>query len=406
MGTEPMSKLKRRIFLGGGTLLLVALLLGGWLFYFLVLGPKIAIRHAEAFSFRRMSVAQLEEPGMYRFYFATNRKQQSESAAIKERFGNQRQERMTFGFFDTRIEPSLGIGMLVDPSDWLLNEEIEIRDIQLRKEPEVREMLKDRVQATPHRSLLILLHGFREGFASALQKTAFFGHVLDINSPILVFDWPGDQGSTLSGYRRAQQVARNSGAELAETITFAVNEVQPERIWIVANSMGGEVVVKAFKVLFQSGALKGAEDVIEEVVLTAPDVDRQELNERFKQEISALSQNMTVYVSSNDQALLMSRIVNQARRGGESTLDISNPDQFETARAFYDFTDDEDAEITLVDVTPVNRTRNFHNFSLETPEFFDDLFLRLSNQRDPESRPEYRVRTREGNVYWILTRAR
>ena len=89
---------------------------------------------------------------------------------------------MTFGFFDTRIEPSLGIGMLVDPSDWLLNEEIEIRDIQLRKEPEVREMLKDRVQATPHRSLLILLHGFREGFASALQKTAFFGHVLDINS--------------------------------------------------------------------------------------------------------------------------------------------------------------------------------------------------------------------------------
>ena len=135
---------------------------------------------------------------------------------------------------------------------------------------------------------------------------------------------------------------------------------------------------QGLQALFQSGALKGAEDVIEEVVLTAPDVDRKELNERFKQEISALSQNMTVYVSSNDQALLMSRIVNQARRSGESTLDISNPDQFETARAFYDFTDDEDAEITLVDVTPVNRTRNFHNFSLETPEFFDDLFLRLS----------------------------
>jgi hypothetical protein len=37
--------------------------------------------------------------------------------------------------------------------------------------------------------------------------------------------------------------------------------------------------------------------------------------------------------------------------------------------------------INVVDVTPVNRTRNFHNFSLETPEFFDDLFLRLTNPR-------------------------
>ena len=68
---------------------------------------------------------------------------------------------------------------------------------------------------------------------------------------------------------------------------------------------------------------------------------------------------------------------------------------------------DPDSElITLVDVTPVNRTRNFHNFSLETPEFFDDLFLRLTNPRPPRSRLLYRIQTPEGSVYWVLTRGR
>jgi hypothetical protein len=62
--------------------------------------------------------------------------------------------------------------------------------------------------------------------------------------------------------------------------------------------------------------------------------------------------------------------------------------------------------ITLVDVTPVNRTRNFHNFSLETPEFFDDLFLRLTNPHMPQSRLQYPVQTPEGTVYWVLTRGR
>jgi len=54
----------------------------------------------------------------------------------------------------------------------------------------------------------------------------------------------------------------------------------------------------------------------------------------------------------------------------------------------------------------VNRTRNFHNFSLETPEFFDDLFLRLTNEKAPRSRPIYQIKTPNGAVYSVLTRSR
>ena len=149
------------------------------------------------------------------------------------------------------------------------------------------------------------------------ELVVILGHVLDIDSPTLVFDWPGNQGSSLSGYRRALDVAQASGPDLAEILEIVVRDVQPERVWLVANSMGGQVVADAFSLLYQDADLADAETEIEDVVLTAPDVDHDEFDERFKQEINALTRHLTVYVSSNDRALLMSRIVNWSQRLGE-----------------------------------------------------------------------------------------
>ena len=265
------------------------------------------------------------------------------------------------------------------------------------------EQLRALVQQSPHRALLIVVHGFREAYASALRKTAFLGHVLDINAPVLLFDWPGNQGSSLSGYRQAHEVARASGAELARTLELVIREVQPERLWLMANSMGGQVVADAFSLLYQQQDLADAETEIEDVVLTAPDVSQEEFDQQFKREISALARNLTVYVSSNDRALLASRLINRGARRGESTL---SPNQFEEAVRLAELVAPGSELITLVDVTPVNRTRNFHNFSLETPEFFDDLFLRLTNRQTPRSRPIYHIKTPEGAVYSVLTRGR
>ena len=131
-----------------------------------------------------------------------------------------------------------------------------------------------------------------------------------------------------------------------------------------------------------------------------------EFNNQFKREIAALSRNLTVYVTSNDRALLSSRIINRENRLGESTLNTNNPDQSGAAAGVLDLVDPGSDLITLVDVTPVNRTRNFHNISLETPEFFDDLFLRLVNIDMPRSRPVYPIQISDGRVYWVLTRGR
>jgi len=373
---------------------------------FFQVSTRSALERAEAFRFRRMLVTKQGEQGAYRFFYVTNRRMEHPQGAVEERFGNEREAGLNFGWFDTDIEPSLGIGMLVDPTDWFQNEEIRLRDIRALEEDAFLDKLRGQVHASPHRSLLVNVNGFRERFPSALRKTAFLAHVLDINTPVLAFDWPGDQGSTPRGYRRAQRVARESGEELAGTLALIIREIQPERLWLVANSMGGEVVVNAFTMLSRETDLADSETEIENVVLTAPDVSHEDFGRQFRDEISILARNFTVYVSSNDRALLMSRVLNRERRLGESTVDPRNPDQSEEAAKAFELVEPGSDLVTLVDVTPVNRTRNFHNFSLETPEFFDDLFLRLTNSETPRTRLQYRVRTSSGAEYWVLTRGR
>ncbi|MBW2421549.1 MAG: alpha/beta hydrolase [Deltaproteobacteria bacterium] len=397
-----MTPFSRRFWIFGVPILLALLMLGA-LFQ---VSTRQALQRAEAFQFRRMLVTEQGDGGTFRFFYATNRRMEQEDGAVDGRFGNERGDELKFGRFDTDIEPSLGIGMLVNPTDWFQNEEIRLLDVRGLEQADFIDELREQVQASPHNSLLVNVNGFRERFPSALRKTAFLAHVLDINSPLLVFDWPGDQGSSPLGYQRAQRVARASGEELAQTLELIIREVQPERLWLLANSMGGEVVVHAFTLLRREADLADPQAEFEHVVLTAPDVGHEEFGRQFKDEISALTKSLTVYVSSNDRALLMSRILNRRRRLGESTVNPANPDQAEEAAKAFEMVEPNSELVTLVDVTPVNRTRNFHNFSLETPEFFDDLFMRLTNIDTPRTRLRYRVQTRGGAQYWVLTRGR
>jgi len=390
------------------SLIVIALLLlvitGMWFYQALYGSTGEALRRAENFLFTRMTVSQIGDRHNSRYFFITNRNKTNDKEILENRFGSERGAELEFGIFDASIEPSVGLGMFINPSEWFQTEEIIVSNTKSLQQEVFVEQLRELVAASPRRSLMIVVHGFRDRFSSALRKTVFVGHILDINSPVMVFDWPGDQGSSLRGYRRARKIATESGAELAKTIELIVNDVKPEKLWLIANSMGGQVVADAFSLLYQRPEFADAEIEIEDVILTAPDVSQDEFDNQFKKEITSLTRNLTVYVSSNDRALVMSRLINFGdSRRGESTL---STDMLDEAASIVDLIDPDSELVTLVDVTPVNRTRNFHNFSLETPEFFDDLFLRLTNEQTPYSRALYSLQTPEGANYWVLTPGR
>ncbi|NCF28790.1 MAG: alpha/beta fold hydrolase [Gammaproteobacteria bacterium] len=398
-----MVRIKRRLKIVLVSALVILLAVGAWLYYVVYLSTGSAIERAEGLLFRRMQVTRVDDQGTHRFFFVTNRRLNEANGDLEQKFDNQREDILKFGYFDSSLEPDLGLGIIFNPAEWFQIEQTRIRDVQPLESSAFVEQLQKYVQASPRRALLLVVHGFREQFPSALHKTAFLGHQLDIDTPVMVFDWPGNQGSTLRGYRRAREVAKQSGVDLARAMALIIDEVRPERLWLVANSMGAQVVADAFSVLYRQARFSDTETEIEDVVLTAPDVGHEDFDTNFKPKINALVKDLTVYVSSNDRALVMSRLINRERRRGESTL---GAEHFEEAVKIAEFIEPNSQRITMVDVTPVNRTRNFHNFSLETPEYFDDLYLRLTNADTPSSRLLYSTRNSDGKTYWVITRSR
>jgi len=398
-----MARIKRRLKIVLVSGLVVLLSVGAWFYYVVYVSTDAAIERAESLLFRRMQATKVDEQGAHRFFFATNRRLNEVEGELEQKFDNEREDVLKFGYFDSSLEPDLGIGIIFNPIEWFQSEQTRIRDVRSLDSSAFIDQLRGYVQESPHRSVLLVVHGFREQFPSALHKTAFLGYQLDIDTPVMVFDWPGNQGSTLRGYRRARRLAKESGADLARVIALIIDEVRPERLWLVANSMGAQVVSDAFSVLYREARFADTETEIEDVVLTAPDVGHEDFDTNFKPKINALAKDLTVYVSSNDRALVMSRLVNRERRRGESTL---GADHLEEAVKIAEFIEPNSQRITLVDVTPVNRTRNFHNFGLETPEYFDDLYLRLVNTGTPKSRLLYSTRNSNGKTYSIITRSR
>src|SRR5262245_14008333 len=234
----------------------------------------------------------------FQFFYATNRDTSDETTF--DGYGNRLGTAIATGTFDVRISPY----MPIRPWVWFDTKSMQWADRQELAQDEAVARLRAAVQASPQKSLLVIVWGFRDWFRSAALKTAYTAYVLDINTPALLFDWPGNQGDGSSGYRAAQQVAAKSAPDLGRVLARVMRETGAEKIWLMASSLGCQVVCDALAGLETQPDLIDGKAKIDHVVLSAPDVSAQAFDDKFAARIQALSRYLTAYVSSNDRALL------------------------------------------------------------------------------------------------------
>jgi esterase/lipase superfamily enzyme len=338
----------------------------------------------------------------FRFFYATNR--DTTDPATFQGQGNKLSTEISTGTFDVRISPY----MPIQPWVWFDEKQMQWADrVEISQERSLP-LLREAIQASPHKSLLVIVWGYRDWFQSASLKTAYTAYVLDINTPVLLFDWPGNGGPGASGYRASQEVAYKSGPDLGRVLAKIIRETDVESIWLMGSSLGCQTICDAFSwMMTLPDSVKGPPR-IDHVVLSAPDVSAEAFDDRFSAKIKTLSRHLTVYVTSNDRALLMSHWINGGRRLGRSreiTLppeDRSDAYEFEEAMELLDLQAKGAKEVSIMDATPINRTRNLHHFFTDSSEFFDDLYRVLLRPDNSVSRRLHPVRTENGSAYWIL----
>jgi esterase/lipase superfamily enzyme len=334
----------------------------------------------------------------HQFYYATTR---PATADLLNDAAAQRSGGLSVGSFEARISPE----MAIRPSVWEDPQFLEVMRPQPMEPGRFYGQLKSAMEESPHRSVLIVIWGWKERWLTAAAKTAYISYLLDIDTPVVVFDWPANQGVNLRGYLSSHKIARTSGADLGKFVESVIEQLRPDNLWLVAMSMGSQVVCDAFDYMSVQASLNDDDKEIAHVVLAAPDVAQDEFDRQFSGQIGRLTKHVTVYVSSTDQALLLSNWVNRRSRVGRTPKaqpdDVEQP-QFVQAYRLLRLQAKGSKEINVVDVTPINRHRNRHNFLTDDSEFLDELYLRLLRPEDPTSRRLYPVRTEAGVILWIL----
>lgn len=177
--------------------------------------------------------------------------------------------------------------------------------------------LGEAMDASERRELLVFIHGFNSDFRGAAERAAQLAVDLEIDGVPALYSWPS-RGSLLGYFADGREVNDQNVGDLVDYLYLLMSGANADRIHIVAHSMGNRFLARALERLAETYP-NPPEPLIDQVVWASPDVDAQEFMALVPQ-VGHLAAGMTLYTSSRDRALRLSRRINGgAPRAGDSS---------------------------------------------------------------------------------------
>jgi esterase/lipase superfamily enzyme len=180
-----------------------------------------------------------------------------------------------------------------------------VQEIKTMSREELAQIVRDRLGASSDfkDQALVFLHGFNNAFDSALFRTAQIAYDLKFDGAPFMYSWPSKGQLGLQDYSYDRESSTQAEPYLRQFLEFVTRETGAKSVNIIAHSMGNQVLLNVLRELKR---LKPADVHIGEIILAAPDVDRDTF-EFLAKEISGLGRGITVLASSNDRALEASK---------------------------------------------------------------------------------------------------
>ncbi|MFT3998494.1 MAG: alpha/beta hydrolase, partial [Asticcacaulis sp.] len=180
--------------------------------------------------------------------------------------------------------------------------------------------VRDQVGRSKQREVMVFIHGYNTSFEGAALRTAQLAVDLGLDGAPILYSWPSK--ASLLGYSDDAAMAQNE-RQINDLVAF-LREVSrttgATRVNVVAHSMGNRLLVRALTRL----ASQADKPAFGEVVFGAPDVGVDEFRRAWPK-IRTLGKRMTVYASSRDKALQVSKQLNRISRVGDATPPLALP---------------------------------------------------------------------------------
>jgi len=239
-----------------------------------------------------------------------------------------------------------------------------------------------RVDTSGTEDVLIFIHGYKRAFDDTVGNAAQLRYQLAFPGPVIAFSWPST--NALSGYLADLENLEWSAPQLSHLVEQVAARVPGARIHLVAHSLGTRALVRTLTEI-ADGQLDLDDCTLGEIILFAPDFDREIFIQEVAPRLKAISARKTLYVSSEDFPLIASAAVFQYPRLGDSRQGPPIIDGIET-----------------VDVSDAITFMNGHGYYEADRSTIDDLYLLIREGLGAHQRPTLVEVETEAGTYWRL----
>ena len=226
----------------------------------------------------------------------------------------------------------------------------------------------------------VFIHGYNVPFHDAVRRTAQLHNDLKFPGATICFSWPS-RGEFL-GYGADGDSAQWAAPHLAELVRHLRKINNRIRIHLVAHSMGNRVMTLALQEMIMKR--EKPENSVHQIVLAAPDIDR-DVFDQLAGAIRDAGKRVSLYASSNDRALWVSKLLHRGPRAGDSGADMVVRDGIDTIDA------------SQVDSSLLSLR---HSYFSDRLSVLTDLAELIHHNTPPDKRPGLQQAT--GRRYWVM----
>ncbi len=204
------------------------------------------------------------------------------------------------------------------------------------------DQLRTTVVSAERPEVFVFIHGFNVTFDGAARRTAQIAYDVKFTGAPIFFSWPSQGG--LFKYTIDQNNVQWAVPHLKQFLIDVTQKSGAKSVNLIAHSMGNRALTAALRELQLQ--LKQETALFNQVILAAPDVDAEIFRRDLAPALVQSAQRVTLYASSNDQALAASKRVHGYARAGESgpglvvlkgieTIDVSTLDTSLLGHSYY-----------------------------------------------------------------------
>lgn len=323
-------------------------------------------------------------------FYATNRKIQLKKETLS--FGRSdieetNIEETKFGMCTVTIPKDHRIGKIERPTILKLEfsedpaKHITIMDNSLFEDNnEFIKHINNRIEINKNTTMLVFIHGFNVSFDNAAYRTAQISYDLEFEGISMFYSWPSAE--SIFGYQKDEETSSIVVPYFSKIIEDILEKSKVSEICFIAHSMGNRILTEALAGIpnHQKNRVK-----ISQIILAAPDINVELFRTKIYPELKKFKRKITLYASSRDSALKVSKRIHRYRRLGESgkNIFVSN-------------------DIDTIDATNVDTSLMGHSYYGDNRSIISDIYYLIKYGFEPDSRHALKPVEIGSYRYWIF----